>query len=161
MFSSNLPEPTPVALDPSLQQLVPPPSTQPTASVPAWDMDPDPAIALQEPPSQSQRNVRQARRNDRAYDPIRAERSQSRKGRTRGAPNYRPREVMMLLDLVDQELPVGAKGWNIVGARFREWAGITEHPARTDRSLEIKYKQVGYHMLLPVYPLLISAGASW
>lgn len=87
-------------------------------------------------------NARQAGRNVRTYDPIRAGRSQFRRGRTRGAPNYRPREVEMLLDLVDDELPVGAKGWNVVGARFREWAAATEHPARADRSLEIKFKQV-------------------
>ncbi|KAF9790669.1 hypothetical protein BJ322DRAFT_990188, partial [Thelephora terrestris] len=51
-------------------------------------------------------------------------------------------EVEVLLDLVDKELPVGAKGWNVVGARFCEWAANTEHPARADRSLEIKYKQL-------------------
>ena len=131
---SNTPQGPVVALDPSLQQLVPPPSTQ--------------------PPPQSQQDGRQARRHDRAYDPVRADRSQSRRGRARGAPNYRPREVEMLLDLVDEELPVGAKGWSVVGVRFREWAATTEHPARTDRSLEIKYKQVGCFLLLLVYPLL-------
>jgi len=107
------------------------------------DASQDPTAASPPPPPQSQREARQVRRNDRAYDPIHAEKSRSRRGRTRGAPNYRPREVEVLLDLVEEELPVGAKGWNVVGARFREWAAVTEHPARTDRSLEIKYKQVG------------------
>jgi len=77
------------------------------------------------------------------YDPIRVEQSRSRWGRTRGAPNYRPCEVEKLLDLVNEELPVGAKGWNVVGAHLCEWAVITEHPTRTDRSLELKFKQVG------------------
>jgi hypothetical protein len=138
-MSSN-PQGPVVALDPSLQQLVPPPSTQPR--VPDWGFDQDFTAASQVPPSRSQEDSRQARRNDRAFDPVRADRSRSRRGRTRGAPNYRPREVRMLLDLVDEELPVGAKGWNVIGARFRDWAAITENPARTDRSLEIKYKQV-------------------
>ena len=47
------------------------------------------------------------------------------------------------MDLVNEELPVGAKGWNVVGAHLCEWAVITEHPTRTDRSLELKFKQVG------------------
>ena len=110
--------------------------------IPHWDADQG-LITSPLPPSQSQRNARQARRNDCAYDPIGAERSRSWRGRTRGAPNYKPREVAVLLDLVDEELPVGAKGWNIIGARFREWAANTENPARADRSLELKYKQVG------------------
>jgi hypothetical protein len=59
---SNKPLEPMVALDPSLQPLAPPPSTQPTARIPAWDLDQDPAIASQAPPSQSQRNTRQARR---------------------------------------------------------------------------------------------------
>jgi hypothetical protein len=147
------PDPT-VTFDPSLRQLDPPPSTQPSMRISGREVGQGRTSASPPPPSQSQRNVRQARRNDRAYDPIRTERSQSRRGRTRGAPNYRPREVEVLLDLVDEELPVGAKGWNVVGARFREWAANTEHPARADRSLEIKYKQVRCHSSF-IYPSLI------
>ncbi|KAF9642068.1 hypothetical protein BDM02DRAFT_3193972 [Thelephora ganbajun] len=64
------------------------------------------------------------------------------RGRTRGAANYCPREVEVLLDLVEDELPVGAKGWNTVGTKFREWTITTGRPARTDRSLEAKYKQL-------------------
>lgn len=50
--------------------------------------------------------------------------------------------LVVLLDLTEAELPVGSKGWNTVGVKFREWAAITEYPSRTDRSLEVKYKQV-------------------
>ena len=65
------------------------------------------------------------------------------KGRTRGSANYRPQEVEILLDYVEAELPIGGKGWGVIGARFREWAAISECPSRTDRSLEMKFKQVG------------------
>ena len=91
-----------------------------------------------------------ARRSVRAHNPIHSRQAAGRSqeggkghGRTRGSPNYRPREIKVLLDYVEAELPVGAKGWNAVGARFREWAGLVECPARTDRSLEMKFKQVG------------------
>lgn len=93
-----------------------------------------------QPRTQEQRTEQSSRRTSRAYNPIS---SQGRtQGRARGSPNYRPREVETLLDLVEAELPVGSKGWNVVGARFREWATTTEYPSRTDRSLEVKFKQV-------------------
>ena len=157
---STLQDPV-VALDPALQQLVPPPSTQPAMKDPGWGVEQGPVAASPPPPSQSQSDARQARKNDRAYDPVRSDRSQSRRGRTRGSPNYRPREVEVLLDIVDEELPVGAKGWNVVGARFREWVASTEHPARADRSLEIKYKQVGFCLYLSIRSLLTDGVVSW
>ena len=85
------------------------------------------------------------RRSARAHDPVRGQRTkpwEGGKGRTRGAANYRPRELEVLLDLVENKLPIGAKGWNAVGTRFREWAVIAQFPAHTDCSLELKYKQV-------------------
>jgi hypothetical protein len=88
------------------------------------------------------------RRLLRAHDPIRGQRTshtrEGRRGRTRGAPNYKPREVQVLLDLVEEELPIASKGWKAVGSRFREWATAAEHPTRTDRSLELKFKQVRF-----------------
>ena len=98
--------------------------------------------------AQEWQDLQATRRSVRAHNPIRHQPPPGRsheggKGRTRGSPNYRPREIEILLDHVEAELPVGAKGWNTVGARFREWAAISECPARTDRSLEAKFKQVG------------------
>lgn len=101
------------------------------------------------PPTQTQslhqHPLREVTRSTRAYDPIRAQRDQPRngRGRRRGAINYRPKEVQTLLDLVEDELPVGAKGWKVVGARFRDWAVTAGYTARADRSLELKFKQVG------------------
>ena len=96
---------------------------------------------------QEWRGQQAARRSARAYDPIRSRQVRSQEGgkghgRTRGAANYRPREIEILLNYVEAELPVGGKGWNVIGARFREWAAISECPPRTDRSLEMKFKQV-------------------
>ena len=96
---------------------------------------------------QGRRDYRAAQRSSRTHDPIRGQGARSNEGgrgpgRTRGAVNYRPREIEILLDYAKGELPIGAKGWNVVGARFREWAAMSGCPPRTDRSLEVKFKQV-------------------
>ena len=65
----------------------------------------------------------------------------------RRASDYKPCEVEILLNEIEEELPIASKGWKIVGAQFRDWAIVTEHPARTDRSLELKYKQVSLPLL--------------
>ena len=94
------------------------------------------------------RELRRSQRSTRAHDPVRGQKAnrprERGRGRTRGAPNYRTREVETLLDLADEELPIASKGWRVVGARFRDWATVTQSPARTDRSLELKFKQVGF-----------------
>ena len=112
-----------------------------------------PPCSTEQAPTQTQarRALRTTHRSARAHNPVRGQRDKPReggRGRTRGAANYRPRELEVLLDHIEGELPIGAKGWNAVGTRFREWAVITQHPARTDRSLELKYKQVSSSCLL-------------
>jgi len=84
--------------------------------------------------TQEQQALRTTRRSACAHNPIRGRgvglheggRSQ---GRTRGSANYHPREIEFLLDLVEADLPVGAKGWSTVGAKFREWAVVAEYPS--------------------------------
>ena len=91
------------------------------------------------------RTLRTTCRSAHAHDPVHGQWTKLReggKGWTRGAANYHPWELEVLLDLVEDELPIGAKGWNAVGTRFREWAVIAQFPARTDRLLKLKYKQV-------------------
>ena len=101
--------------------------------------------ALQNP-AQTGGDSRRAQRLTRSYDPTRGQRAgrlhEGGRGRTRGSPNYKFREVDILLDLVEEELPIASKGWRVVGSRFRDWAVIAQYPARTDRSLELKFKQV-------------------
>jgi hypothetical protein len=65
-----------------------------------------------------------------------------KKGRTKGAANYRDDEVQLLLDLAEAELPVGAKGWRNVGINHRQWCRENGRPERTDKSLKTKFKQV-------------------
>ena len=118
----------------------PPPPTQ--IPVPS----PDTTTPVLQNPTQTGRDSRRARRLAHAYDPVRGQRNsrprEGGRGRIRGSPNYKLREVEVLLDLVEEELPIASKGWRVVGSRFRDWAVVSQHPARTDRSLELKFKQV-------------------
>ena len=131
MFASSGPYPTPLTQD-----------------------HPGPYASSRAPPTrqalpnvQGRQTLRTVQRSARAHNPTHGQgigphEGGRGQGRTRGAVNYRPREIEVLLDLVEAELPVGAKGWGTVGAKFREWAATTENSSRTDRSLEAKYKQV-------------------
>ena len=101
---------------------------------------------------QERQDHQAARRSARGHNPIRGRQARLQEGgkgqgRTRGAANYRPREIEVLLDYADAELPVGAKGWATIGSQFREWAALVECPSRTDRSLEMKFKQVRFSHL--------------
>ena len=97
-------------------------------------------------PLQVERTAKWTRQATRAYDPVHGQRSdhprEGGRGRVCGTPNYKPREVQALLDLVEVELPIASKGWKVVGCQFRDWATAAEYPARSDRSLELKFKQV-------------------
>lgn len=90
------------------------------------------------------RKSKLSQRSNRAYNPMRGRPREGGRGRTRGSPNYKFREIEKLLDLVEEELPIASKGWRVVGSRFRDWAVIFDNPSRTDRSLELKFKQVGF-----------------
>lgn len=119
-----------------------------------------PATATPTPrrPARTGRAVRRTQRSARVYDPVRSQRTshlrEGGRGRTRGTPNYKPREVEILLDLAEGELPIGPKGWKVVGCQFRDWAAVAEYPARTDRSLELKYKQVRVTPVGGAWPLV-------
>lgn len=77
------------------------------------------------------------------FNPVQQAKNQaSLSGRRRGAINYTPDEVDTLLDLMTDELPVGGKGWAVVGARFRDFSRISEFPLQLYRSLRVKFGQV-------------------
>ncbi|KAG6824838.1 hypothetical protein H0H92_005661 [Tricholoma furcatifolium] len=67
---------------------------------------------------------------------------ESKRGRPRGAGNYQADDVSMLLDMVEQELPLGQKGWTNISRRYNKWAHRNKRPERTLKSLETKYKQL-------------------
>lgn len=88
-----------------------------------------------------------------AHNPVRGQKvddsREGGRGRARGSPNYQRREIEKLLDLVEEELPIAAKGWRVVGLQFRDWAFVADNPTRTDRSLELKFKQVCLFLSIP------------
>lgn len=121
----------------------PTPFTQSVPVIPSHVAPHLPGPALTQ--TQERQALRNTHRSAHAHNPVRGQQVQSNeggKGHTRGAANYHPREIEILLNLAEDELPVGAKGWSTIGAKFWEWAAKTQYPARTDRSLELKYKQV-------------------
>ena len=65
-----------------------------------------------------------------------------KRGRPRGAGNYRAADVSALLDFVDCELPLEQHGWKVVHHNYSRWALLHRRPERTMKSLEMKYKQV-------------------
>ena len=121
------------------------PLTQPQ---PAVHGNPTTITPAPQKPVQPEQNFRRSKRLLRAHNPIRGQKvnhpceHEGGRGRTRGSPNYKRREIEKLLDLVEDKLPVASKGWWVIGLRFRDWALVSENPTRTDRSLELKFKQV-------------------
>ncbi|TFY77531.1 hypothetical protein EWM64_g6482 [Hericium alpestre] len=65
-----------------------------------------------------------------------------KRGRRKGVSNYGNDEVNMLLDLIENCLPTGQKGWKVIGHRHREWAIERRLAGCSDKSLENKYKQL-------------------
>jgi hypothetical protein len=63
-------------------------------------------------------------------------------GRPQGAGNYLQEDLKALLDAVQEELPLGQRGWQNIHAKYSRWARKRGHPERARKSLETKYKQV-------------------
>jgi hypothetical protein len=66
----------------------------------------------------------------------------AKRGRPHGSNNYSSADVKALLDLVEDELPLGQKGWQVIHSKFTQWASRNERPHRKAQSLETKFKQV-------------------
>ncbi|KAG2336469.1 hypothetical protein BDR05DRAFT_953347 [Suillus weaverae] len=62
-------------------------------------------------------------------------------GRPNGSNNYSSANVKFLLDLVEDELPLGQKGWQVIHSKFTQWANRHGRPQRKATSLETKFKQ--------------------
>ncbi|KAJ7289194.1 hypothetical protein C8J57DRAFT_1213555 [Mycena rebaudengoi] len=71
----------------------------------------------------------------------------AKRGRPSGSGNYSKDDNKALLDLVQQELPLGAKGWKVITGRFKKYSVKNGRPERGQKSLETKYKQVCYKLL--------------
>ncbi|KAJ7205079.1 hypothetical protein C8J57DRAFT_1100439 [Mycena rebaudengoi] len=62
-------------------------------------------------------------------------------GHPSDAGNYSKEDTKFLLNCIQEELPVGPKGWVALAARFKKWAHKNRHPEHGQKSLETKYKQ--------------------
>ncbi|KAG1858732.1 hypothetical protein DFJ58DRAFT_726512 [Suillus subalutaceus] len=65
----------------------------------------------------------------------------AKRGRPHSSNNYSSADVKALLDFVEDELPLGQKGWQAIHLKFTQWASRNEHPHRKAQSLETKFKQ--------------------
>lgn len=68
--------------------------------------------------------------------------TKKQKGRSAGAPNYSQDDIDALFDILREHLPLGGKAWNAVGVAYCAEAEADGRPARTAKSLELKYKQL-------------------
>ncbi|KAH9902532.1 hypothetical protein C8Q73DRAFT_785196 [Cubamyces lactineus] len=63
----------------------------------------------------------------------------SHTGRQPGASNYTNDDIHALLDLVEEELPIGQTSWQRITDRFNNWARDNGRPPRTHKPLKTKY----------------------
>ncbi|EDR09762.1 uncharacterized protein LACBIDRAFT_325546 [Laccaria bicolor S238N-H82] len=66
----------------------------------------------------------------------------AKRGRCTGAGNYTEGDLSQLLALIEDELPIGQRGWKKVHERFAKWAKKNNRPERDCKSIETKYKQL-------------------
>jgi hypothetical protein len=66
----------------------------------------------------------------------------TKRGRPHGAGNYSSDDIKVLLDFVEEEIPLGQRGWKAIHQRFSKWAQRHRRPQRTVKSLDTKFKQV-------------------
>jgi hypothetical protein len=59
-----------------------------------------------------------------------------------GAANYSTEDIEALLDILEEQLPLGGKAWIAASDDFSKWAEENGWPVRTAKSLELKFKQV-------------------
>lgn len=85
----------------------------------------------------------------------------SRRGRPRGVGNYTSEDNSALLDAIEAELPVGAKGYQAVHRHFTRWARRNNRPECTLKSLETKFKQVCFFLIMIVYVQWLTLISSW
>ena len=77
------------------------------------------------------------------------EETKAKRGRPQGAGNYSVGDMTALLNYVEEELPLGQRGWAVVATKFNKWAAKHGRPDRKITSLETKFKQVRNRCLSP------------
>jgi hypothetical protein len=61
----------------------------------------------------------------------------------------RDHDTQHFLKIVEKVLPIGGKGWKVVGEKYNKWAQENERAERDQKSLETKYKQARRHFNFP------------
>ncbi|KAF9043916.1 hypothetical protein BJ165DRAFT_1528500 [Panaeolus papilionaceus] len=64
------------------------------------------------------------------------------KGRSTGSPNFSAEDIDALLEIAEEKLPLGGKGWESAADEYTDWAELNSRPVRTAKSLELKFKQL-------------------
>ncbi|KAG1730229.1 uncharacterized protein EDB91DRAFT_1006601, partial [Suillus paluster] len=65
-----------------------------------------------------------------------------KRGHPHGSNNYSSADMKTLLNVVEEELPLGQRGWQAIHAKFAQWAKRAGRPDRKVTSLETKFKQL-------------------
>ncbi|KAG2144484.1 hypothetical protein DEU56DRAFT_754155 [Suillus clintonianus] len=68
--------------------------------------------------------------------------ARAKHGRPSGSNNYTSADVKALLNFVEDELPLGQRGWQVIHTKFAEWSKARGRPDRKLNSLETKFKQL-------------------
>ncbi|KAG2157038.1 hypothetical protein DEU56DRAFT_720970, partial [Suillus clintonianus] len=68
--------------------------------------------------------------------------ARAKRGRPSGSNNYTSADVKALLNFVEDELPLGQRGWQVIHTKFAEWSKARGRPDRKLNSLETKFKQL-------------------
>jgi len=96
--------------------------------------------AREVPPSRSLKRKRELSSDDEDTDEDDEDAVMPKKGRARGASNYRDHELNTLFNIVEKELPISEKGWKLVAKRYAKWAEENDRPVRSYKALENKFK---------------------
>lgn len=67
---------------------------------------------------------------------------ETKRGRKGGVANYSKNDVSAMLDIAEETLPVGPKGWDDLAVEFKHYAIRHNRPVRSGDSLHNKFKQV-------------------
>jgi hypothetical protein len=70
----------------------------------------------------------------------------TKRGRPQGANNYSVSDTNVLLNIIEDELPIGQQGWLAVMTKFNKRAIKSGRPERKQTSLETKFKQVCFYL---------------
>ncbi|KAI0059271.1 hypothetical protein BV25DRAFT_1840512 [Artomyces pyxidatus] len=65
-----------------------------------------------------------------------------KKGCAKSVANYNADKINVLLDLTEEVLPTGGKGWTVIGDHHRGWAEMARLRGHADKSLKGKFKQL-------------------